>query len=417
MCGFFSRLLTLLLMTGSALAQFTTVTGTVTDPNGLPYAGGTISAALVSSGSPTLNGLPYSPPQQPSGLNSAGTFTMRLADVTVLLPGGSTWSFTVCSGVGTVQPSFGKASQCFTVTGVSISGASQDIGATLTAAALALTVSFGAGTGNVSGTGTINFLPVWTAAHTLGNSTISATTAQIQFGQAGTPLTSTIGTLSNVFPNPANCGGSATVPITANPPYGCIGSRILNLVEAGTTSGAAAGLSVEAFPTHFVAGTLGVGVSGIVQAEFNETEERGMYAQAWESSSTPTVGIRRGFFGLAVNNTGNTTATNEAGVFQSGSTSGTNTADYSVHVLVPSSGGALTTHAGIKVEAQATGVEFQTAPHLFSALPTCNATYEGSWAGVTDATSATNGATVVGGGAHHVLAYCNSVNWLVVVGT
>lgn len=406
-----------LLLTGGAFGQFTTVTGTITDPNGLPYAFGTISPALVSSGSPTLSGLAYTPPQQPVGLNLAGSFTMRLADVTVLLPGSSTWSFTVCSGAGTVQPSFGKASQCFTVTGISISGASQDIGATLRAAALALTATFSSTGITCSGTCTANFLPVFTGSATVANSTITATTGQIQFGQGGTPLTSSIGMLAQVFPTPANCGGSAAVPITANPPYGCIGSRILNLVEAGTTSGAAAGLSVEAFPTHFVAGTLGVGVSALAQAEFSETEERAVYAQAWESSATPTVTTRRGVFGFAVNNTGNTTATNEAGVFQSGSTSGTNTADYSVHVLAPSSGGTLTTHAGFKVEPQATGVEMQVGPHVFSALPTCNATYEGSFSAVTDATSATNGATVVGGGAHHILAYCNSVNWLVVVGT
>jgi len=410
-------LICVLALLGSAAAQFTTVTGTVTDPNGLPYAFGTISPALVSSGSPTLNGFAYSPPTQPTGLNLQGSFTMRLADVSLLLPGGSTWSFNVCSAVATVQPAFGKGPVCFTVTGITISGTSQDIGATLTAAALPLTANFGAGTGNVSGSGTANFVPVWTGLHTIGNSTITATAAQIQFGQGGSPLTSAIGMLAQVFPTPANCGGSATVPITASPPFGCIGSRVLNLVEAGTTSGAAAGLSVEAFPTHFVAGTLGVGVSALVQSDFSETEERALYAQAWENSATPTVTTRRGVFGLAVNNTGNTTATNEAGVFQSGSTSGTNTADYSVHVIPPSSGGTLTTHAGLKVDAQATGVELQVGPHVFSALPTCNATYEGSFAAVADATSATNGATVVGSGAHHVLAYCNSVNWLVVVGT
>lgn len=41
------------LLSGAAFAQFTTVTGTVTDPNGLPYANGTIAPVLVISGSPT----------------------------------------------------------------------------------------------------------------------------------------------------------------------------------------------------------------------------------------------------------------------------------------------------------------------------------------------------------------------------
>jgi hypothetical protein len=131
------------LLSSAAFAQFTTVTGTVTDPNGLPYAGGTISPTLVSSGSPTLSGFAYSPPTQPTGLDRSGKFTLRLGDNNVLSPGGSTWSFHVCSAVGTVAPDFGKGPVCFDVTGVTISGASQDIGVTLTAAALALTANFG----------------------------------------------------------------------------------------------------------------------------------------------------------------------------------------------------------------------------------------------------------------------------------
>lgn len=130
------------LLSSAAWAQFTTVAGTVTDPNGLPYAGGTIAPVLVSSGSPTLNGLAYTPPSQPVGLNSAGSFTMRLADNTLLSPAASTWTFTVCSSFGSVQPAFGKGPVCFVVTGITISGASQDIGATLSAAALPLTANF-----------------------------------------------------------------------------------------------------------------------------------------------------------------------------------------------------------------------------------------------------------------------------------
>jgi hypothetical protein len=47
-----------------------------------------------------------------------------------------------------------------------------------------------------------------------------------------------------------------------------------------------------------------------------------------------------------------------------------------------------------------------------SALPTCNSAAEGTRAGVTDATSATPGATLVGGGSNHVPAYCNGTNWV-----
>jgi hypothetical protein len=131
----------------AALAQFTTVSGTVTDPNGLPYANGTISPALVISGSPTLGGFAYTPPTQPTGLSTAGSFTMRLADNTQLSPGGSTWSFTVSCAAGCIPASGGKGPVTFTVTGITISGASQSITATLTAAAPALSNISGGGGG------------------------------------------------------------------------------------------------------------------------------------------------------------------------------------------------------------------------------------------------------------------------------
>ena len=136
-----------LVFSGFAAAQFTTVSGTVTDPNGLPYANGTISAALVSSASPkfTATNQPYTPPTQPVGLSPAGSFVMQLADNTQLTPGGSTWSFTVSCAAGCVPPAGGKGPVSFTVTGVMISGASQSITAPLTAAAPALSSSSGGG--------------------------------------------------------------------------------------------------------------------------------------------------------------------------------------------------------------------------------------------------------------------------------
>lgn len=408
-------MLCLVLPTG-ALAQFTTVTGTVIDPNGLPYAGGTISAALVSSGSPTLNGLAYTPPSSPSGLNIAGSFTMRLADVTVLLPGSSTWSFTVCSGIGTVQPSFGKASQCFTVTGVSISGASQDIGATLRAAALALTATFSSTGITCSATCTTNFIPVFTGAATVANSPITATTNQIQMPGAANALTpSANGSAVVSFQKPSGtCAGSNVVPA---PTIGCFGMDTQLLPTNAVSVGTIAAFRALASNTQGSATTLQLGIFAQAQAAQTTTEERALYAEAYDNTNITTT-TRRGIFAFAGNATGNTTATNEPIVVESYAAGGsTNTNDFSVHVVPPAGGGTFTTHAGIKVDAQATGVELQVAPHVFSALPACSSTYEGSFSAVTDATSATNGATVVGGGAHHILAYCNSVNWLVVVGT
>lgn len=134
-----------------AFAQFTIVTGTVIDPNGFPYAGGTIVATLVSPGgtSVTLNGFAYTPPATPAGLNSAGAFIIRLGDNSILSPGGTQWRFSVCSSIGTVQPAEGNGPVCFTAGPLTISGSSQDISTTLQAAAVALTRTTGATTGAV----------------------------------------------------------------------------------------------------------------------------------------------------------------------------------------------------------------------------------------------------------------------------
>ena len=102
----------------------TTVTGTIVDPNGIPYSGATVSAQLLPSGvTPTL------PPPcngqttyrctasafQRATANAAGTFTMSLADNGVLSPGGTTWQFTVNLSPG-VAPPLGTGPQSFTVT-------------------------------------------------------------------------------------------------------------------------------------------------------------------------------------------------------------------------------------------------------------------------------------------------------------
>jgi hypothetical protein len=138
-------------LTPAAAAQFTTVIGTVTDPNGLAYANGTISAILVSSASPTLNGLAYTPPTQPSGLDVNGKFTLQLADNTVLLPAATKWNFKVCSAGGTVQPAGGKGPICFSLAApITISGSSQDISANLNAVAPALAFG-GAASGPAGG--------------------------------------------------------------------------------------------------------------------------------------------------------------------------------------------------------------------------------------------------------------------------
>lgn len=157
----------------TAAAQFTQVSATVTDPNGLAYANGTVVAKLVLPGgtSPTLNGLAYTPPSQPVGLNSVGFFLMQLADNNVLLPAATQWSFTVCSAGGTVQPAGGRGPVCFTAGPITITGAAQSITATLNAAALALSFASG-GTINAN-SGSAGAVAIYPAAG--GSTTVGPT--------------------------------------------------------------------------------------------------------------------------------------------------------------------------------------------------------------------------------------------------
>lgn len=52
-------------------------------------------------------------------------------------------------------------------------------------------------------------------------------------------------------------------------------------------------------------------------------------------------------------------------------------------------------------------------PTTFASLPAASSALEGTMRPVTDSTTATWGATITGGGAHHVLAYCNGAAWTV----
>ena len=134
-----------------AQGGFTTVTGTITDPNGIPYSCGTISATLVTPGgtAPTLNGLGFSTgpynaqlgcPIVP-GNNVPGSFIMRLADLSIVLPSGCLWRFTV--NIPGEAPPLGFGPQSFTLSlGASvINGASVDISGQLSVVAPPIALS------------------------------------------------------------------------------------------------------------------------------------------------------------------------------------------------------------------------------------------------------------------------------------
>lgn len=339
-----------LLLALPAWAQFTTVTGTVTDPNGLPYAYGTIASAIASSGTPqfTATAALYIQPTQATGLDTTGTFQMRLADVTALTPGGSTYSFTVCSSQGSVPFSFGKGPQCFTINGVSISGSSQDIGATLRAAAPALTVTF-AGGGTVTGTGTANTLAMWTGTSALGNSLISQATGTITAAPTSVIGFSFLGTT----PTGSSCvtSASATIPTGIQP-----GTQGCAKITAQINDTAAANNGNTPLWTQNISSAAGTesygGVllsqpsasqklsAGLEAASINtttSTENAGLIAYA--SNGGTTAPLQYGVHSKTANSAASTVTLNAALFADSPTNSGTLTANYGLYIADQSAGG------------------------------------------------------------------------------
>jgi hypothetical protein len=107
-----------------AQGGFTTVTGTITDPNGVTWACGTVSAQLITAGgaAPTLNGGGFTTQTSPvqlgcptiPGSGASGSFVMRLADSGVIVPSNTTWKFTF--GTPGTAPPLGTGPQSFSYT-------------------------------------------------------------------------------------------------------------------------------------------------------------------------------------------------------------------------------------------------------------------------------------------------------------
>lgn len=156
-----------------AAAQFTSVSATVTDPNGLAYAGATVKAQLVPGGvvsggqatvtvsnaqqciSSGFGSAPCKVPIQstygPITLTQAGAFTLTLPDVTLVNPASSQWILTFNIAPG-IPPPGGTGPQTFTYTstGTLISGASVNLSAQISANAVALGFASGAGIPSVA---------------------------------------------------------------------------------------------------------------------------------------------------------------------------------------------------------------------------------------------------------------------------
>src|SRR6266404_3240350 len=116
----------LLLFTGSAFAQSTTVSATISDLSGQSWNNGTYSFVFrVAPTNPTgqyyWNGAPFSKTQTFQGaMNGSGHFSVSLPSNTSITPSGSSWDLTVC-------PISKGNSQCFTIQSITVTGATQDL--------------------------------------------------------------------------------------------------------------------------------------------------------------------------------------------------------------------------------------------------------------------------------------------------
>lgn len=158
----------------AASAQnFTTVTGTITDTNGLPYSNASVTAEIQPAGTN-----PAVPPPcagqtstncgisgvQRGSADVNGTFSMTLASNAAIIPGGTQWKFTVTITPG-IPPPAGTGSQSCTAT-VSISGASQSVTASFSACPR---LSNSASGGGITGL-TTGFIPKAASPTSLANS-------------------------------------------------------------------------------------------------------------------------------------------------------------------------------------------------------------------------------------------------------
>ena len=188
----------LLLCASAPLRAQTLVTGTVTDPNGIPYSAAQITARLTTPGATvSINNaqqcaqagygsapcqIPIQGTVGPTTLDSMGTFAMALWPNGSITPASTQWVFTVNMSPGIVLP-MGTGAQTFTAS-ITISGSSQSISSTLNAAAPNLTNFLGSG-GNppfsaiLTGTNTTATMTCGTGCSMLtsGGGTIAATTA------------------------------------------------------------------------------------------------------------------------------------------------------------------------------------------------------------------------------------------------
>src|SRR5690348_2835337 len=142
----------------AAAQSQTTVSATVTDTTGVPYAGGTVKVTISPPGtaSPCVftgaNCVPIPSTVGPELMDSTGSFTVNLYPNSSILCGGQVcttqWTFTVCISPGAAPP-LGTGPQCFSLA-QTIAGASQNLSVALSGVAPRLSNITGGGGGGGS---------------------------------------------------------------------------------------------------------------------------------------------------------------------------------------------------------------------------------------------------------------------------
>lgn len=151
----------------AAMAQTrTAVTGTVTGTDGIVWNTGSITATIVSGGGASFSltpcssgaGCPISPTTSPTGITAGGNFSMSPWANASILPASTTYTFTAT--ITGFPPPIGTGPQTCTLTGVTLSGASQTVNLTGCPALTNITVSGG----SVTSFSATNLDPLFTAS-------------------------------------------------------------------------------------------------------------------------------------------------------------------------------------------------------------------------------------------------------------
>lgn len=176
------RVSLILFLSSPLWAQHTTVTATVVDPNGTPYVNCSGSANFIGqnntpgAGPYTLGGGSFQT-VVPIFCDSFGAFTVSLASNNVVTPTPSQWRFTITSATGYVPGNTYSFNTLITITGLT-----QDVSASLQAAAAVLPTG-GGGPSNVRW----NALQAPQANLSLNTSLFTTTFTAGDFGVAPVP--------------------------------------------------------------------------------------------------------------------------------------------------------------------------------------------------------------------------------------